>query len=433
MAELNDHLGVVLLRVVPMWLIPMLLLPLLIWAERKVSAFMQDRTGPNRAAIAGLRLGGVVHTIADVAKLLAKEDIVPAQVNKRYHALAPLIAIVVAQLLFVVLPFADSIPVHGQEVWMQALRIDAGILYPLAVGSIFVYSIVLAGWASNNKFGVLGGLRAAAQVVSYEVAMGLSIVGALMIYGTTDLNSMVQQQGRLLWGWLPMWGVLVQPLGALLFLIAAFAETNRTPFDLPERDAEIVAGYHTEYSGVRFAFFFMAEYIHIVVASGIVVTLFFGGWQIPWLPTEALRAHAGAVLHVMLGSLVVLGAVSAVLAGRWSGALRRRYSDARRHEGRVLAVLAAGTALLGAALFAATYGRALPGWAPLTIGVVAQSSAFMLKTLCFAFAFIWVRWTLPSFRYDQLMRLGWKNMLPLALANVALTGVVLLLVDAGAR
>jgi NADH-quinone oxidoreductase subunit H len=433
MAELNGQLFVVLVRVVPMWLLPLLLLPLLIWAERKASAFMQDRTGPNRAAVAGIRLGGVVHTIADVAKLLGKEDIVPTTVNRFYHALAPLIAIVVAQLLFIVLPFADSIPVRGQEVFMQGLRLDVGILYPLAVGSVFVYSIVIAGWASNNKFGILGGLRAAAQTVSYEVAMGLSIVGALMVYGTTDLNAMVQQQGQLLWGWLPKWGVLVQPLGALLFLAAAFAETSRTPFDLPERDAEIVAGYHTEYSGVRFAFFFMAEYIHIVVASGLVVTLFFGGWQIPWLPTPVLRAHAGAVLDVMLAGMVAVGGGSALLAGRWSGALRRRYQDARRHEGRVLALAGAGAALTGVALLAALRGHALPEWAPAAIGVLAQSSAFMAKTLFFAFAFIWVRWTLPSFRYDQLMRLGWKNMLPLALANIAVTGVVLLLVDAGAR
>ncbi len=433
MAELNYHLGVVIVRVVPMWLLPLLLLPLLIWAERKASAFIQDRTGPNRATIGGIRLGGLVHTVADVAKLLAKEDVVPSQVDRRYHALAPLIAIVVSQLLFIVLPFADSIPVRGQEVWMQGMRLDAGILYPLAVGSIFVYSIVIAGWASNNKFGVLGGLRAAAQVVSYEVAMGLSIVGALMIYGTTDFNSMVQQQGALLWGWLPKWGVLVQPLGALLFLAAAFAETNRTPFDLPERDAEIVAGYHTEYSGVRFAFFFMAEYIHIVVASGLVVTLFFGGWQIPWLPTPLLRAHAGAVLDVLLAGLVVAGAFSALLAGRWSGALRSRYTDARRREGRVLAVGGILTALVGIALLVALRGRELPGWAPSAIQVLAQSSAFLVKTLFFTFGFIWVRWTLPSFRYDQLMRLGWKNMLPLALANVAVTGIVLLFVDAGVR
>lgn len=430
---MNDSLVVILLRLLPMWLLPLLLLPLLIWAERKASAFMQDRTGPNRAAIAGIRLGGLVHTIADVAKLLAKEDLVPTQVNRGYHAFAPFLAIVVAQLLFIIIPFADSLPLPGGEVWMQGLRVDAGILYPLAVGSVFVYSIVLAGWASNNKFGVLGGLRATAQVVSYEVAMGLSIVGALMVYGTTDLNTMVQQQGRLLWGWLPLWGVLVQPLGALLFLTAAFAETNRTPFDLPERDAEIVAGYHTEYSGVRFAFFFMAEYVHLVVASGLVVTLFFGGWQIPWLPTDTLRAHAGTVLQVMLIGLGLGGLAVTLLAGRWSGGLRRRYQDARRHEGRVLAIGGGLTVLAAIVLLFAVGGRELSDGARLAIGVGAQASAFLAKTLFFAFFFLWVRWTLPSFRYDQLMRLGWKNLLPLALFNVMLTGVVLLVLDRGGR
>jgi NADH-quinone oxidoreductase subunit H len=430
---LNHHWGVVIARVVPLWLLPLLLLPLMIWLERKASAFMQDRTGPNRAAIAGMRLGGIVHTIADVLKLLQKEDVVPAQVHRAYHALAPMIAIVVAQLLFVIVPIADTIPVRGQELRMQGLWLDIGILYPLAIGSVFVYSIVLAGWASNNKYGVLGGIRASAQVVSYEVALGLSIIGALMIYGTTDLNDMVRQQGDLLFGFLPKWGVFLQPLGALLFLVAAFAETNRTPFDLPERDAEIVAGFHTEYSGVRFALFFMAEYVHIVVASGLVVTLFFGGWQVPWLPTEKLREHHLGVLQAMLAGLVLGGGGAAALAWRWSRLLRRRYRDARRHEGAILGTLAGagGLAALGALL--ALRGATLPGWAPEVIAAVAQASALVAKTLVFAFGFIWVRWTLPSFRYDQLMRLGWKNLMPLALANIALTGIVLLAAGAGGR
>jgi NADH-quinone oxidoreductase subunit H len=432
-ADLNHQPAILIARVALPWLLPLLLLPIMIWLERKASAFMQDRTGPNRAAIAGMRLGGVIHTLADVAKLLGKEDVVPTEVNRRYHALAPLIAIFVAQLLFVIVPYADDLWVNGQAIWMQGLRLDVGILWPLAVGSTFVYSIVIAGWASNNKFGVLGGLRAAAQVVSYEVALGLSIVGALMIYGTTDLNSMVQQQGDLLWGFLPKWGVVLQPLGALLFLTAAFAETSRTPFDLPERDAEIVAGYHTEYSGVRFAFFFMAEYIHIVVASGLVVTLFFGGWQVPWLPTTSLRDHASIVLDVMLLGLALGGGLAATLAFRWSGQLRRQYTDARRNEGIVLGSLATVAAIAGVVLLVALYGRALPEWAPVAIAALAQFSIFIAKVLFFAFGFIWVRWTLPSFRYDQLMRLGWKNMMPLALANVAVTGIVLLWSQSGGR
>jgi NADH-quinone oxidoreductase subunit H len=433
MAELNESPWVIVVRVLPLWLLPLLVLPIMIWLERKASAFMQDRTGPNRAHIAGVRLGGVIHTLADVAKLLGKEDVVPSQVNRGYYALAPFIAIVVSQLLFIIVPFADSLSINGGELPLQGLRLDAGILYPLAVGSVFVYSIVIAGWASNNKYGVLGGLRAAAQVVSYEVALGLSIVGALMIYGTTDLNSMVRQQGDLLFGFLPKWGFVLQPIGAILFLVAAFAETNRTPFDMPERDSEIVAGYHTEYSGIRFALFFMAEYIHIVVASGLVTTLFFGGWQVPWMPTERLRTYAPIVLDVMLAGLVVGGTLAALLALRYSAALRKRYQDARRHEGLVLTVLAAGAVLTGLAGFALLQGRALPEWAPGAIAALAQFSAFVAKTMFFAFGFIWVRWTLPSFRYDQLMRLGWKNLMPLALVNVAVTGIVLLLVDAGRR
>jgi len=411
-----------------MWLLPLLLLPLMIWFERKASAFMQDRTGPNRAAIGGVRLGGIIHTIADVLKLLGKEDVVPSQVNKFYYAAAPVVAILIAQLLFVVVPFADSIVVGGHTIDLQALRLDVGILYPLAVGSVFVYSIVLAGWASNNKYGVMGGLRASAQVISYEVALGLSIVGALMVYGTTDLNSMVRQQGELLFGFLPKWGIVVQPLGALLFLVAAFAETNRTPFDLPERDSELVAGYHTEYSAVRFASFFMAEYVHIIVAAGLFVTMFFGGWQVPWLPTETLRDNARTLLYVMMAGLVVAGFGAAALAARWIPSLQRQFADARRFEGHVLATLFGGLGVLGLAGLGAAflYADSLPAWAPDVIAAVVQFSVFTAKVLFFAFAFIWVRWTLPSFRYDQLMRLGWKNMMPLALANVGVTGVVLL-------
>ena len=433
MADLNNHWAVLVGRVALPWLLPLLLLPLMIWLERKASAFMQDRTGPNRAAIAGVRLGGIVHTLADVAKLLGKEDVVPSQVHRGYHALAPLIAIFVAQLLFIIVPYADDLWVNGQTVWMQGLRIDIGILWPLAIGSTFVYAIIIAGWASNNKYGVLGGMRAAAQVISYEIALGLSIVGALMVYGTTDLNTIVQHQQGVVWGFLPKWGIVLQPVGALLFLTAAFAETSRTPFDLPERDAEIVAGYHTEYSGVRFAFFFMAEYIHIIVASGLVTTLFFGGWQVPWLSTEQLRDHAATVLDVLLGAGALAGLVAAVLAGRWSRGLRRHYADARRHEGAVLGVLALGAALLAVALLAGAHVYGLPEWAPPVVAALAQFSIFMGKVLFFAFSFIWIRWTLPSFRYDQLMRLGWKNMMPLALANVAVTGILLLFFGPGGR
>jgi len=426
MPSLNAHPAIVLGRVLLMWLFPLLCLPLMIWFERKLSAFIQDRTGPNRAAIGGIRLGGVVHTLADVLKLLCKEDVIPDQVHRLYYKLAPAVAIVVAQLLFVVMPFADDLRIRGHDIAMQALRLDIGVLWPLAVGAMMVYAVVLAGWASNNKYGTLGGLRAAAQLVSYEVALGLSIMGVIMVYGTLDLHEIVRQQGELLWGWLPRWGVFLQPLGAVLFLVAAFAETNRTPFDMAEREAEIVAGFHTEYSAVRFAFFFMAEYVHVVVASGLVVTLFLGGWQIPWLPTERLRAHAPAVLVVLLAGMVATGIAVVVLAWRWSRTLLAQYRDKRRYEGRFWAAVFAAVALAGAAGLVLLPGAALPDWMPAVLAVLLQFGAFATKTLLVATSFIWVRWTLPSFRYDQLMALGWKHLMPWALANVTVTGVLLI-------
>ncbi len=427
----NSHPAIIAGRLLFAWMLPLLFLPLMIWFERKASAFMQDRTGPNRAAILGLRLGGVIHTLADVLKLLSKEDVVPTRVHGLYWRLGPFVAIVVAQLLFVIVPFADDLRLPAEDITLQGLQLDIGLLWPLSIGALMVYSIVLAGWASNNKFGTLGSLRAAAQMVSYEVALGLSIMGAIMIYGSVDLNTIVRAQGELLWGFLPRWGIVLQPLGFVLFLVAAFAETNRTPFDLPERDSEIVAGYHTEYSAVRFAFFFMAEYIHIVVASGLVVTLFLGGWQVPWLGTEALRQNARAVLGVMLGGLVLAGIVIVPAALRWSKRLRREYTDARRHEGSFWATMFTGAALAGAAGLALLPGLALPGWAPAVVAAVAQLSVFLAKTLLVALTFIWVRWTLPSFRYDQLMRLGWKHLLPWALVNITVTGLVLVLLGGG--
>jgi NADH-quinone oxidoreductase subunit H len=408
----NEHPAVVAGRLLFAWVIPLGFLPLMIWFERKLSAFIQDRTGPNRAAILGIRLGGVVHTLADVLKLLAKEDVVPTRVHGLYYRLGPFVAIFVAQLLFVVIPFADTLWLPADDVVMQGLPLDIGLLWPLAIGALMVYAIVLAGWASNNKYGTLGGLRAAAQMVSYEVALGLAIMGAIMIYGTVDLNSIVRAQGDLLWGFLPRWGIFLQPLGFLLFLVASFAETNRTPFDLPERDSEIVAGYHTEYSAVRFAFFFMAEYIHIVVASALVVTLFLGGWQVPWLDTETLQRHAKAVLGVMLGGLVLASLVIVPLALVWSRRLRAEYADARRHEGRVWATVFALLAGVGAAGLVLLSGSVLPVWMGVVVAALAQVSVFLGKTLGIALTFIWVRWTLSSFRYDQLMRLGWKHLMP---------------------
>jgi NADH-quinone oxidoreductase subunit H len=406
------------------WAIELSMIPVLVWLERKGSAFIQDRTGPNRAAVLGIRMGGVIHTIADVVKLIFKEDVTPRQVNRFYYTLAPMIAMGVALLTFGVIPIADELRVGSATLHWQVLKIDAGLLWAFAIGSLGVLAIIFAGWASNNHYAILGGLRSSAQLVSYELALGLSAIGIVLVFGTLDLNEIVREQGRLLFGFLPKWGIVVQPLAGILFIIAAIAECNRTPFDLPEGESEII-GYHVEYSSLKFALFFMAEYVNIVVAAALVTTLFFGGWQIPWLPTESLESHAAAIAPpVLAGTAAVLLVLTALSIG-WSRRLRLLYTDARRNEGAFWAVvlLIAALAALGGAYV--IHQNPLTGIGPAVFARLMQFGAFMGKVVFFSFFFIWVRWTLPRFRYDQLMSLGWKNLLPLALANAAATGIAL--------
>ncbi len=415
------------------WLMPLMLIPLLVWMERKASAYIQDRTGPNRAAILGIRMGGIVHALADVVKLVFKEDITPARARLFWYNLAPLVAMTFALLTFAALPVADVLRVGGHEIPLAALRLDPGLLWMLAIGSFGVFGIVFAGWGSNSSYPLLGGIRSSAQMISYELSLGLSVVGILMIFGTVDLNEIVRGQGRLLFGFLPGWGVLVQPVAALIFMAAALAEANRNPFDLMEADSEIVA-FHVEYSSLRFALFMMTEYVHITVASGLTVTLFFGGWQIPWLPTERLTGSAGGpalavpALLALLGLLILLSLVLLPATRRWHRTLQRLYHDARRHEANFWTVVLL-LQVLGAAALAAWFILHPPGADGLAgITAVLQFAAFTIKVTFFGFAFIWVRWTLPRFRYDQLMGLGWRAMLPIALVNVVVTGLVLLLV-----
>ncbi|MSS71287.1 MAG: NADH-quinone oxidoreductase subunit NuoH [Candidatus Latescibacteria bacterium] len=317
----------------------------MILAERKVSAFIQHRYGPNRVGPWGL-----LQPIADGLKFMFKEDIIPPHVNKVVYVMAPAIILAPALMTLAVVPFGDTIPLFGRNIRLQIADLNIGILYILALTSLGVYGIVLGGWASNNKYSLLGGLRASSQMISYELALGLSIVGVLMITGSLRLNEVVAGQQHMLWGILPRWNVFTQPLGCLLFVVAAFAETNRAPFDLPECEQELVAGYHSEYSSMKFAMFFMAEYANMVTSSAVIVTLFFGGWHLPWLIPEGATSLGYSLLKV---------------------------------------------------------------------------AAFAAKTGFFLFLYLWVRWTLPRFRYDQLMRLGWKVFLPLALANVVVTGAIL--------
>ncbi|MBU1698599.1 MAG: NADH-quinone oxidoreductase subunit H [Candidatus Eisenbacteria bacterium] len=403
----------------------MILVVVLIWFERKGAAYIQDRTGPNRAEIFGIRLAGLVHPVADVLKLVFKEEITPPHVRKFYFRLAPIVSLMVALLPLAVIPFADILPGDGGGFSFQTLNLNVGILYILAVSSFGVFGIIFAGWGSNNKYSMLGGMRASAQMISYELAMGLSIVGVLMVYGTLELNEMVRYQGGLLWGFLPRWGIFVQPIAAILFMTAAFAESNRNPFDLPEGESEIV-GFHVEYSSMKFACFFVGEYGHIVVVSSIFTALFLGGWQIPWLPTPVLRENAGFATAALLLFGVVGGVVFAGLFGKWRGRLHELYTDRRKNEGQVWMICAAAIAVICAVILLAGFWRGLSPQGSLITAAVVQIICFMAKVVLVSFFFIWVRWTLPRFRYDQLMSLGWKNLVPLAIFNILITGFILL-------
>jgi NADH-quinone oxidoreductase subunit H len=315
----------------------------LVLVERRVSAFIQNRIGPNRVGPFGL-----LQPIADVLKLFVKEDIVPKAANKTIHDLAPVISITVALSAFAVIPLGDTITIFGRTVKLQLANVNVGILYIVALASLGVYGIVLSGWSSNNKYSLLGGLRSSAQMISYELSLGLSIIGVLMVAGTLQMDKIVQAQ----YGW--EWNIFLQPIGFVTFLVASFAETNRLPFDLPEAEPELVGGYHTEYSGLKFGLFFLAEYANIITASAVITTLYLGGWQFPYLQTFGLPDIMVSIIQIL---------------------------------------------------------------------------TFMFKVALVLFFFIWVRWTIPRFRYDQLMNLGWKVMLPLSLLNVLGTGIGILILE----
>ena len=263
---------------------------LLGWIERKGSALIQNRIGANRASIFGVAGMGLVNTlIADPIKFLTKEDIVPPQGNRLLHTLAPFLAFFPPLVTFAVIPFGDVLILGGKTVSLQVANLNIGILYIFAMASFGVYGIVIGAWASNNKWSLLGGVRAAAQMISYEVAMGLSLVGVLMVFGTLEPQQITRAQGDLIGGWLPAWGIVLQPLAFILFFTAAVAETKRIPFDMPEGESELIAGYHVEYSGGKFLMFFAGEFAEIVTVGGLTATLFFGGWQVPFLEAQGLN------------------------------------------------------------------------------------------------------------------------------------------------
>lgn len=311
------------------------------YAERKVAAFLQDRIGPNRAGPWGL-----LQPLADGGKMFLKEEIIPTNANPFLFIAGPSLAILTACIGSAVIPWGQQLTIGSRVIDLQVADINVGVLYIFGVVSLGVYGVMIGGWASNNKYSLLGAIRAASQNISYEISMGLSIIALLMVTGTLSLREIAEQQHS--WHW----NVIYQPAGFILFLICAFAETNRSPFDLPECETELVGGYHTEYSSMKLGFYLFAEYINMFISSAVMATIYWGGYNYPGM--DWVLAHTGPVIGPLIGTAVLF-----------------------------------------------------------------------VKIISFIFFFMWVRWTIPRFRYDQLMDLGWKVLIPLAIANIIITGIVI--------
>ncbi len=346
------------------------------WIERKQSAVMQDRIGANRAFITlpwkwaaplnwllrPFNELGLFHPIADAIKMFTKEDYVPPFGDKFLHTLAPILSLTFALVGFAAIPFGDILIWKGQEIPLQVAPINVALVYIFAMMSMGVYGVILAGFASNSNYAFLGSMRASSQMLAYELGLGATIFGVVMVYQTLDLQELVRAQGQLLWGWLPLWGILAQPVGFFLFLAAGIAETKRIPYDMPEGESEIV-GYFTEYSGMKFGMFYFTDFIETIMIACLTTTLFFGGWQVPYLLRDGF--------HFPWGTMIAI---------------------------------------------------------PHLTVVILQIASFTFKVIFFCWLFMTVRWTLPRFRYDQLMELGWKGIFPVALGNLVVTGVILLFV-----
>ena len=334
-----DNVSLIIIIVVVS--IMLVMVAYLVYFERKISAWAQNRIGPNRVG-----WHGALQPFADLLKLVLKEDIVPVNADRKIHAIAPIIALLVALSTYAVIPFGPDLEIAGFTIPLLVADVNIGVLFILALTSLGVYAITLAGWSSGSKYSLLGGVRSAAQMISYEVSMGFSIAGVLLFAESLRPVAIVESQ----YGW--MWNAIVQPIGFITFVVSAFAETNRLPFDLPEAEPELVGGFHTEYSSMKFAGFFLAEYANMIIASAFIVTLYLGGWQIPYIQELNLAP--------VLETLLCVG-------------------------------------------------------------------AFVLKMAAVLFFFLWVRWSLPRFRYDQLMNLGWKVMFPLSLINVVWVAALIMI------
>ena len=338
---------------------------ILTWVERKQSAIMQDRIGANRASIFGIRAMGLLHPLADAVKMLTKEDFMPTHADRLLFVLAPFVSVFFALAAFASIPFGDTLTVAGRTIELQAVTLNVGILYVLAMLSLGVYGLMMAGWASANNYALLGGQRAAALMISAEIAIGASLMGVVMVYGSLNMQDITRAQGlpllpQLFGNWIPAWGILTQPLAFVIFLTAGMAATKRIPFDMPEGESEII-GYFVEYSGMKFGMFAMADFLETVVIAGMSTALFLGGWQIPYLQTGG---------------------------------------------------------------FAFPWGQSLA--LPALVVTVLQVGAFLTKVVVMIWFLMLVRWTLPRFRYDQAMRLGWLGLFPLCILNLVVTAIVLL-------
>lgn len=361
MTETLSEMLIIFIKIVCalVWLLALTLY--LTWLERKESALIQDRIGADRASIFGIRIIGLFQPFADAIKMIFKEDFVPSFSRKFLHAIAPFISFFFVAITIAAIPFGDTLRVGERTINLQILDFNVGLLFILAMLSLGIYGIIISGWASNNKYTLIGGLRGAAQVISYEVALGLSLIGLIMVYPSLRLSSIVLYQGELLFGFLPKWGIFLQPLGFVIFLFAALAETKRVPFDLPEGESEII-GFFTEYSGLKWGLFMMVDFMEVIIVSTLLTTLFFGGWQVPWLASDGFHFPWGGEL--LLSHVVV---------------------------------------------------------------VLLQVAAFNIKVFFFCWLQILIRWTYPRFRYDQVMDLGWKLLVPLSLANIIGTGIIMTL------
>jgi NADH-quinone oxidoreductase subunit H len=367
------------------------------WIERKVIAHIQLRVGPYRVGPHGL-----LQPLADVIKLITKEGVMPSHVNKFFYVLAPFAAVVLALISISVIPFGPEIDVFGVKTWMQLTDLNIGILFVLAVSSVGVYGVALAGWASNNKYALLGGLRSSAQMISYELPLALALAAPLLLANTLSFREMVNYQSGYWLGFIPKWNVFPEFIGFAVFLIAGFAETNRVPFDLPEAENELVAGFHTEYSSMKFASFFMAEYANMVTVTCVATLLFLGGW------TPLFPAPASNIVPVAIFALA--GAI----------ALFHGLQPARRMDRFTLPIT--GVIFLGlAGLFAMSF------LIPVVQTILMALFWFCAKIGILLFVFIWVRGTSPRFRYDQLMRFAWTFLFPLGMLNLLVTSLIVAL------